>query len=161
MYELWQHYFIFINRYLNIFLTFYWWVFYVPFLEIGIGVFICGPNSFLMSDREKETEVCVKEKSVLLQIVSMIHIILTFTTGLVIIFFFRNHKFNEENRLKRRFKPLNNTVQLVSRSALMVCYYVGSEDILVYKHLICYVLTVFCIADVFLNFPFTVITVLK
>jgi hypothetical protein len=137
LYESLAHYFSYINRYLNIFLTFYWWIFFVPFLEINIGILICGPNAFLSSERVKDYNQCMNEKSIILEILSILGIFLAIMNGLVIIIFFRNHKFNEENRLKRldsyyfeflrRFKPLNNLLQLLARSGIMACYYIGTD----------------------------------
>ncbi|KRX08039.1 hypothetical protein PPERSA_06217 [Pseudocohnilembus persalinus] len=40
-----------INQVLNIFFTFFWWMFFTPYIEINSGMIVCGDNSFLVEYR--------------------------------------------------------------------------------------------------------------
>ncbi len=90
------------NQLLNIFFTFYYWMFLVPFIEINAGVMACGPNSFLQSDRN--TINCEKPQYII--ILSSLGLTFAIFSGIIIVFFFRNYEFNETNLLKRRFRVL-------------------------------------------------------
>jgi hypothetical protein len=99
-YERYKNSFKKVNQILNIFFTFFWWVFFTPFIEINSGIFVCGGNSFLVEYRDSKN--CAT-KPIWMKLMSIIGLILTNLTGLIIIYFFRNYEFDEKNILKRRF----------------------------------------------------------
>lgn len=89
---------------MNIFFTFYWWVFFTPYIEINSGIIVCGGNSFLRKYRIEEGEPC--NKPAYLYVMGILGLFLSVVTGLIVIFFFRSYEFDEGNYLKRRYNFL-------------------------------------------------------
>lgn len=92
-----------INQILNVFFSFFWWLFFTPFIEINSGFIACGANSFLTAYRSDEA--CT-HKPFFILIFAVLGLFLCFLTGVIVIFFFRNYQFDESNLLKRRYNSL-------------------------------------------------------
>lgn len=44
-----------INNFLNLFFSFYWWIFFIPYIEINCGLIVCSANSFLIQFRAADS----------------------------------------------------------------------------------------------------------
>ena len=76
------------------------WVFFTPLIEINSGIFVVGSNSFLVENREDEN---YDNKPRQLMIMGIIGLLLSNSTGLIIIYLYRKFKFADKNLLKRRY----------------------------------------------------------
>lgn len=142
-----------INRFLNSFFTIFWWIFYTPYIEINSGILVTGSNSFLTSSRTGLGDVSYENKPKYLMFFAIIGLILTITTCLIIVFFFRNYEFHETNLLKRRY----NTVLIllvISRFMLTFFYYLNFPIFAVLKHYIAEVIGLLGIYDYIIYLPF-------
>lgn len=81
-----------INQVLNIFFTFYWWIFFTPFIEINAGVIVCKRGGFLVAYRSEEN---CDSKPLYQSVIGYIGIALSLLTGGIIIIFFRNYEFGD------------------------------------------------------------------
>ncbi|KAL4426329.1 hypothetical protein ABPG74_011481 [Tetrahymena malaccensis] len=144
------------NQFLNVFFTFYWWLFFTPYIEINSGMLVCGDNSFLVQFRGKSCN----GKSPILTILSVIGLFLTITTAFIIVYFFRNYEFNEQNLLKRRFHFII-LFQLVGRFLLTFFYYLNLPSVLVFKHIVAQEIGICFLYDTLMNWPFSNHTVAK
>ncbi|EAR82350.2 transmembrane protein, putative (macronuclear) [Tetrahymena thermophila SB210] len=144
------------NQFLNVFFTFYWWLFFTPYIEINSGMLVCGDNSFLVQFRGKSCS----GKSPIITILSVIGLFLTITTAFIIVYFFRNYEFNEQNLLKRRFHFII-LFQLVGRFLLTFFYYLNLPSVLVFKHIVAQEIGICFLYDTLMNWPFSNHTVAK
>ncbi|KAL4463680.1 hypothetical protein ABPG72_009030 [Tetrahymena utriculariae] len=144
------------NQFLNVFFTFYWWLFFTPYIEINSGMLVCGDNSFLLQFRG---ESC-SGKSPIITILSVIGLFLTIITAFIIVYFFRNYEFNEQNLLKRRFHFII-LFQLIGRFLLTFFYYLNLPSVLAFKHIVAQEIGICFLFDTLMNWPFSNHTVAK
>ena len=88
------------NSILHTLLSYYYWIFLIPFLEINMQFLACSTSSFITT--YKDHKGC-KSKSVALVIFGALGVILSFFIGILVIFFLRNYAFNDPNPLKRNY----------------------------------------------------------
>ena len=69
-------------------------------VEINAGTIVIGSNSFLVNNREDEN---YDNKPIPLMIMGVNGLLLSNTTGLIIIYIHRKYKFADKNLLKRRY----------------------------------------------------------
>ena len=69
-------------------------------VEINAGTMVVGSNSFLVNNREDEN---YDNKPIPLMMMGVNGLLLSNTTGLIIIFIYRKFKFADKNLLKRRY----------------------------------------------------------
>lgn len=80
-------------------------------------------------------------------------LLLTITTALIVVFFFRNYEFHEANLLKRRYKPIS-IVQLICRFLLTFFYFLDVPIVLPIKHILANTIGVALLIDGVQNRPF-------
>jgi hypothetical protein len=76
------------NKFLNLFFTFYWWMFFTGYIEVNSGVYVVGLNSFLVEYRET-TDFSVKPMWQV--IVPFLGMGCAIILGISILFFFRSY----------------------------------------------------------------------
>ncbi|EAS01146.2 transmembrane protein, putative (macronuclear) [Tetrahymena thermophila SB210] len=143
-----------INRILNTFFTVFWWIFFIPFIEINSGVMVTGGNSFLTNSRTglgNDTNYADKPKVILVQ--STIGLILTNLTAVIVLFFFRNYEFHETNLLKRRSSVVL-FILVASRFSLTFFYYLNFPIVAVIKQYIAQSIGILGIYDFLVYLPF-------
>ncbi|KAL4450874.1 hypothetical protein ABPG74_011716 [Tetrahymena malaccensis] len=143
-----------INRILNTFFTVFWWIFFIPFIEINSGVMVTGGNSFLTTSRTglgNDTNYSDKPKIILVQ--STIGLILTNLTAIIVLFFFRNYEFHETNLLKRRSSVVL-FILVASRFSLTFFYYLNFPIVAVIKQYIAQSIGLLGIYDFIVYMPF-------
>ncbi|KAL4494981.1 hypothetical protein ABPG72_015681 [Tetrahymena utriculariae] len=143
-----------INRVLNTFFTVFWWIFFIPFIEINSGVMVTGGNSFLTTSRTglgNDTNYADKPKIIMVQ--STIGLILTILTAVIVLFFFRNYEFHETNLLKRRSSVVL-FILVISRFSLTFFYYLNFPIVAVIKQYIAQSIGILGIYDFIVYLPF-------
>ncbi|EAR87550.2 transmembrane protein, putative (macronuclear) [Tetrahymena thermophila SB210] len=137
-----------INQMLNVFFTFYYWIFQIPFAEINISLLSCNQNSFLVEFRLQNCE----KKSLALIIFASIGLALSIFTGIMIMFFFRNYEFFETNLLKRKFNKWQ-IPQLFSMFVFLYIYYISLAKGSI-NYIASQIVGVILYADLIINYPF-------
>ena len=80
-----NNYFLFYKKMMNIFFQSFIWFFYIPMIEINLGMSFCGANSFLVVYRD---ETKCSEHPIILKFMGILCFLLTFLLCIVIIVFF-------------------------------------------------------------------------
>ncbi|KAL4481458.1 hypothetical protein ABPG74_007547 [Tetrahymena malaccensis] len=108
-----------VNQYLNIFFTFYWWIFFTPFIEINATMLSCNNYSFLKMMRNKN---CSNVNPVIF-VLGFIGFFFSITTAVISIFLFRNNEFGSKDYLRR--KPYYNQDVMKMYSCTTAAFTVG------------------------------------
>ncbi|KAL4466083.1 hypothetical protein ABPG74_004320 [Tetrahymena malaccensis] len=88
-----------LNYFLQAYLTFYRYIFFIPTVEISLGIITCSQSSFLYSNRTNPN--C--SNIVQLQILGLVSILQAIFLNIIIIYFFRCYTFSEENLLHKKY----------------------------------------------------------
>lgn len=118
--------------------------------EINSGVLVCQANSFLVDYRISEN---CDIKPAWHSIIGYMGIVLSVLTGIIIIIFFRNYEFGDQNALKRRFSYIL-ILQLLIRFSLTFFFYQHMPFVKVYKHFSAHFIGVTLLYDFLVNWPF-------
>ncbi|KAL4485785.1 hypothetical protein ABPG72_012325 [Tetrahymena utriculariae] len=92
-----------LNYFLQTYLTFYRYVFFIPTVEISLGIITCTQSSFLHSNRTNPN--C--DNIIQLQILGLVSILQAIFLNIIIIYFFRCYTFSEENLLHKKYSILS------------------------------------------------------
>ncbi|EAR93624.2 transmembrane protein, putative (macronuclear) [Tetrahymena thermophila SB210] len=138
-----------VNQYLNIFFTFYWWIFFSPYLEINITMLSCNNYSFLKIMRNKN---CSNVSPVIF-VLGYIGFFFSIATATVAIFLFRNNEFGSKDYLRRKFNFIQILV-LVCRASVIFLYYLNLNKILLFKEILMCFLILLMIVDIYLYKPY-------
>ena len=92
-----------LNSYLNLFYTFFWSCFFIPFIEINSGVLVVGANSFLQAYRNDNTYA---HKPIWQVLISLFGMIMTLILCSLSAYCFRNYEFDGDNLIKKRFRSI-------------------------------------------------------
>lgn len=147
--KIYADFFGILNTFYQFFFSSFLWVFYVPFTEIHSGIIVCGSNSFLVEYRNKDCST----KPIYFYILGTMGLLLTFFTGVVLVYFYVNYEFLDKNYLKRRFQP-NQILQLLARTLLIFFYYLDMSNILLVKHIVSHILGLMSCYDFVFYLPF-------
>lgn len=90
----------------NVFLRAFVWLFYIPMIEINLGMSFCGANSFLVAYREQSS--CESHPWVL-STMATLGLLMTIGLAVVTVTLYRNYRFHEQHPLKKKY----HHVQLV------------------------------------------------
>lgn len=138
-----------LNTFYQFFFSSFLWIFYVPFTEIHSGIIVCGSNSFLVEFRNKDCS----NKPIYFYILGTMGLLLTFFTGVVLVYFYVNYEYLDKNYLKRKFRP-NQILQLIARTLLIFFYYLDMSNILLVKHIVSHILGLMSCYDFIFYLPF-------
>ena len=134
---------------MNIFFQSFIWFFYVPMIEINLGMSFCGANSFLVAYRDENK--CT-EHPIILKFMGILCFLLTFLLCIVIIIFFRNYEFLDQNYLKKKYHWCQ-IIQTISRTCITIFYYSNNEDLIIWKHFMGHLLSISLVMEYIYMLP--------